>query len=40
MFTRHRRVGGIYKKETNWSAVIAVAFWVIVGLAVLGSLGG
>ena len=40
MFKRHRHVGNIYKKETNWSAVIAVVFWVIVGLAVLGSLAG
>ncbi|ADM09263.1 hypothetical protein PB2503_05962 [Parvularcula bermudensis HTCC2503] len=40
MFTKHRRVGGIYKKETDWGAVAAVIFWVFVGLAILGSLGG
>lgn len=40
MFTKHRRVGGIYKKETDWGAVFSVAFWVIVILAILGSLGG
>lgn len=39
MFTKHRRVGGIYKKETDWSAIIGVAFWIFVGLAILGSLG-
>ena len=38
MFTKHRRVGGIYKKETDWGAVFGVAFWVIVILAILGSL--
>lgn len=40
MFTKHRRVGCIYKKETDWGAVFGVAFWVFVILAILGSLGG
>lgn len=40
MFTKHRRVGGIYKKETDWGTIAAVVFWGFVILAILGSLGG
>lgn len=34
MFTRHRRVGGIYKKETAWGKVVAAIFfgWFAFGL--------
>ncbi|MEW4467385.1 hypothetical protein AB1K62_06115 [Parasphingorhabdus sp. JC815] len=40
MFTKHRRVGGIYKKETDWGAIIGTVFWVFVGLVILGALVG
>lgn len=40
MFTRHRRVGGIYKKETNWGAVIGTVMWGFIILAILGALVG
>lgn len=40
MFKKHRRVGSIYKKETDWGAIIGTVFWVFVGLAILGSLAG
>ncbi|GAK34631.1 hypothetical protein JCM17846_28680 [Iodidimonas nitroreducens] len=37
MFKKNRHVGNVYKKETNWSAVVAAIFWGVVLLAILGS---
>jgi len=40
MYSKHRRVGGIYKKETDWGAIIGTIFWVFFGLALIGALVG
>ena len=40
MFTKHRRVGGIYKRETDWGAIIGTIMWVFIILRVIGALVG
>lgn len=40
MFTKHRRVGGIYKKELDFGKIVACVFWGFVILTILGALVG
>ncbi|WP_339715407.1 hypothetical protein [uncultured Sneathiella sp.] len=40
MFTKNVRVGGIYKRVTDWGAVFGAIFWFFVALMVLGALAG
>ena len=39
MFKKNVPVGKIYKSETDWGAVFTAIFWIVVVLAILGSLG-
>lgn len=40
MFKKRRRVGGIYKTETDWEAVFGAIFVGFLVLVLLGSCGG